>query len=223
MARSLDCVLIAGSVDLEQALKALAAQRPVFHSEADLQIALAWQFQTQDPLMRVRLETRPEAGVHLDIACTRPDLGQFTAIEVKYLTRLWSGDVSEEHYDLKNHGAQDIRGYDVVKDIYRVERFITGRPGCNGAAIVLSNDPYYWRPRSTPADTTNAAAFRLNEGVVLSGLRAWGPKTGAGTSKNREDALHLQGTYTLRWQDFATIGDGSTSTQIRVLIVPIEN
>ena len=214
---------IAGSVDLEQALTDLAAERPVFHSEADLQLALAWQFQTQDPRMRVRLETRPEAGVHLDIACSRPDLGRFTAIEVKYLTKEWSGKVNGELFDLKNHGAQDIRGYDVVKDIYRVERFIAGHSGSDGAAIVLSNDPSYWKTRTTRRDATNAEAFRLNEGVVLSGLRDWGPKTGAGTRKNREEALILLGSYNMRWRDFATVGTGSSVTQLRVLIVPVSS
>jgi hypothetical protein len=214
-------VRIAGSTDLQKVLLQLASIRPVFHSEADFQLALAWQLQEHDSHMRVRLETRPEAGAHLDIACSRDDLGLSTAIEVKYLTRRWSGEVNHEQFDLKNQGAQDIRGYDVVKDIYRLERFIDGHRGSDGVAIVLSNDPYYWKPHSEVKKATNAAAFRLGEGIVLNGRRAWGPKTGAGTTKNREDALDLMGSYTLHWQDFATVGIEPNATSLRVLIVPV--
>lgn len=59
-------------------------------------------------------------------------------VEVKYLTRGWAGTVGDERFGLRNHGAQDIRAYDVVNDINRVERFIAGRPGADGAVIVLT-------------------------------------------------------------------------------------
>jgi hypothetical protein len=112
-------VLLAGSVDLNGVLDDLAILRPVFHSEADFQLALAWQVQQRDPAMLVRLETRPAVGVHLDLAFARLDLGRTTAVELKYLTRAWSGSVGGERYELKNHGTQDIRAYDVVKDVVR--------------------------------------------------------------------------------------------------------
>jgi hypothetical protein len=98
-------LLIAGSVDLGATLAELARLRPVFHSEADFQLALAWQVQRRDARMLVRLETRPLPGVHLDLALARPDLGRYTAVELKYLTRAWSGEVAGERYELKNHGA----------------------------------------------------------------------------------------------------------------------
>jgi hypothetical protein len=213
-------VLLAGSVDLHAVLDDLAALRPVFHSEADFQLALAWQVQQRDPSMLVRLETRPADGVHLDLALARPDLGRTTAVELKYLTRLWIGDVGGEHYELKNHGAQDIRSYDVVKDIARVERFIAGQPGADGAVIVLANDASYWRPAKV-GDTSNAAAFRISEGIVLTGSRAWGPKTRPGTMKARESSLDLTGRYELRWSDYSTVpGDGPAAT-FRKLVVAV--
>src|SRR3954451_1530331 len=36
-------------------------------------------------------------------------------------------------------------------------------------------------------------AFRLHDGLVLDGARAWGPGTGPGTSKGRENAIELRG------------------------------
>jgi hypothetical protein len=213
-------VLLAGSVDLDAVLDDLARLRPVFHSEADFQLALAWHIQQRDPAILVRLETRPADGVHLDLALTRPDLGQTTAIELKYLTRLWSGDVGAEHYALKNHGAQDIRAYDVVKDIARVEKFIADQPGADGVVIVLANDSSYWRPAKAN-DTSNAASFRISEGVVLSGTRVWGPNTGAGTMKARESPLNLTGRYELRWSDYSILPGGDVGATLRKLVVPV--
>lgn len=151
-------MLLGESVDLAEVLRHLAVRRPVFHSEADFQLAFAWQVQQRDAAMLVRLETRPARGAHLDVTCARPDLGRSTAVEVKYLTRAWIGEVNGKRYELKDHGAQDIRAYDVVKDVVRVERFIAGQRGADGAVIVLANDASYWRPAKV-GDTSNAAAF----------------------------------------------------------------
>jgi hypothetical protein len=215
-------VLIAGSVHLDEVLDDLSALRPIFHSEADFQLALAWQIQQRDAAMLVRLETRPAAGVHLDLAFSRPDLGRSTAIELKYLTRAWSGVVDGERYELKDHGAQDIRAYDVVKDIVRVERFIAARDGADGAVIVLANDASYWRPTKAD-DTSNAAAFRVSEGVVLSGSRAWGPRTGAGTMKGRIDALDILGRYEMHWSDYARLPGGGPGAELRRLVADVRS
>lgn len=86
--------------------------------------------------MRVRLETRPALGVRLDLLATSADGAAQTGVELKYLTWLWHGDVAGERFDLKDQGTQDIRAYDVVKDIARVERFVAARPG--SAAVPLA-------------------------------------------------------------------------------------
>lgn len=213
-------MLIAGSVDLSGVLLQLAATRPVFHSEADFQLAFAWLVQQHDPQMRVRLETRPVPGVHLDLDFARPDLARATAIELKYLTRLWSGEVDGEWFELKNHGAQDIRAYDVVKDIVRVEKFVASRPGCDGAVITLTNDASYWTAGAALKET-NAAAFRVGEGAILSGVRDWGSRTGAGTRKGRELPLTLTGAHTLSWRDYSSLPGGSAGSQLRALVVEI--
>lgn len=208
---------LAGTLPLRQVLCALAQRRPVFHSEADFQLELAWQVRLAAPELSVRLETRPAPGVHLDMLLSG-ESGR-TALELKCLTRGWSGDRADERFELKNHGAQDVRGYDVVKDIARVEQFCALAPGTNGAAICLSNDAYYWR---SPAydRLTNAGSFRLHDGTVLSGLREWRPGTGAGTNRGREQPIALVGRYELHWVDFSTV-DGSAAGRFRVLVVPV--
>ncbi len=197
-------MLLAGSVPLDAVLARLAALRPVFHSEADFQQAFAWEVRMHDPTVRVRLETRPAPAMRLDLLLTGHDGQQRSAIELKYLTRRWTGELAGERFELKDQGAQDVRAYDVVKDIARVEEFVASMPGSNGAVVCVGNDPSYWNA-PTHGRATNAAAFRIHEGTVLRGTRAWGPLTGAGTSRGREESLALSGTYRLAWSDYSTL------------------
>jgi hypothetical protein len=60
--------------------------------------------------------------VALRVLFARPDLGRSSAIELKFLTRQWTGEVDRERYELKGHGAQDNCSYNVVKDICRSRR-----------------------------------------------------------------------------------------------------
>lgn len=192
--------LLAG---LDTYMRNLARVRPVFHSEADFQLAFAWHLQTLNPDTSVRLETRPRQGVHLDLLLTSTE--RTTAVELKYLTAAWTGEVGGEQFGLLAQGAQDIRAYDCVKDIERVERFVAGSPGASGLVLVLANDAAYWRP-VTHGRLTNADAFRLREGSTIEGSRAWGPNTGPGTMRGRERPLKLAGKYTCRWNDYSLIG-----------------
>lgn len=211
-------MLLAGRVPLDDLLGQLASLRPVFHSEADFQQAFAWECRVLDPSLRVRLETRPEPGVRLDLLLASDEGSAWSAVELKYLVRLWHGEVGGERFELKNQGAQDIRAYDVVKDIVRVERFVASRPNGDGAVVCLSNDPSYWRAPEHGRQT-NAHAFRLHQGTVLEGSRAWGPQTGAGSSKGREDALVLHGRHEMRWRPYSSLpGPGG---EFRTLVVPI--
>jgi len=107
---------------------------------------------------------------------------------------------------VRYQGAHDIRAYDAVKDIQRVEQFVTGRTSWSGAVVVLTNEPSYWQ-RPGHGRPTNADAFRIYDGNLLTGVRAWGPNTGAGTSKGREPDLDLKGEYVCRWSDYSHLDD----------------
>jgi hypothetical protein len=204
--------------ELDSWLVLLRRSRPVFHSEADFQHALAWVARECDPSLRVRLETRPQPGMRLDLLISRPADGGHLALELKYLTAAWDGSVGDERFALLSQGAQDIRAYDVVKDIQRVERLTGTRPGWSGAVVVLANDAAYWS-RPGHGRATNAEAFRIYDKQLLTGLRSWGPATGAGTMRNREAVIELQGGYTCRWQDYSDL-PGRTG-KFRMLIIPI--
>lgn len=200
-------------------LASLAKRRSVFHSEADLQFAFAWEAKSLSSVLEVRLETHPEPSVRLDLELIDPGSGRGIAVELKYMTRLWVGAHAGESFALKNHGASDLRAYDIVKDIARVERFVCGRPGWLGFVIAMTNQSAYWRS-PTHGRATNADSFRLFEGNVLTGERGWGPNTG-GTSRGRETPLTLRGSYRLHWIDFSRL-DSSPAGTFRALVVPIE-
>ncbi|MGD7707399.1 hypothetical protein [Microlunatus sp. Y2014] len=207
-------------IDAAELLRDLATRRPVFHSEADFQFAFAWEAKSTHAGLEVRLETHPEPAVRLDLELRESGSGRGVAVEVKYMTRHWSGTVGGEGFSLKDHDATDLGGYDVIKDVQRVERFAAARPGWSGMVIALTNDPRYWRP-PTHGRSTNADAFRLGEGEILQGERTWGPKTGGGTSRGREAALTLSGSYKLAWADYARLDQGPGGT-FRYLLIQVE-
>lgn len=173
-------------VDPHLVIASLARRRPVFHSEADFQFAFAWEAKMLVPGIEVRLETHPEPGVRLDLELIDPAARRGLAVELKYMTRLWAGESGGESFALKNHGASDLRAYDVVKDIERVERFVLRRPGWTGLVIALTNESAYWRS-PTHGRATNADAFRLFEGNLLAGERRWG-------AEHRRDCQGTRGT-----------------------------
>ena len=193
------------SDDMRQVMASIARRRPIFHSEADFQQALAWELQIGYPAAGIRLEVELHAGRSLDVLLRLPD--QLVAIELKYLVKRQEVTVDGEEFRLKNQSAHDIRRYDTVKDITRIEELVEAGAVDTGFVIVASNDSAYWsqsRERSTPV---NDAAFRLDDGRELAGELAWCATTGAGTMESREKPLVLTGAYSLAWDDFARVGD----------------
>lgn len=194
---------IAGTpIDLSGLMAQLAGDRPVFHSEADFQHAFAWAICAADPRLRARLEIQLTTHQHLDLLLTDANTDQKTAIEFKYPRAAWTGEHRGEAFNLRAHGATDLVGYDTLKDIQRLESLVDAGTVHNGLLLMLSNEPAYWNGPAS-ALPTNADAFRIHDGITISGIRDWGPKTGDGTKRGREPAIELQGSYDIIWQDYA--------------------
>ena len=195
-------------LDAIGAVERLAATRPIFHSEADFQHALAWQIQLEHPTARIRLETRPTRGVHLDLLV---DLeGRRVAVELKYLVARFEGVVAGELFDLPNHGAHDISRHDVVKDVVRVERFVAAEVADEGWVVALTNDPGYWRP-GTKRDPVDEM-FRLHEGAQLRGTLRWSALAGTGTTRGRDEPLILEDVYSCGWRDYSEVTSSAGRT-----------
>ena len=204
-------------LDIHALMEGLAKKRPIFHSEADFQFALAWHIKELDPSSHIRLEIKPfpekSKRMHLDIWV--PSEG--TAIELKFLTRRIGFKHGDEAYLLSNQ--QSTQGcYDFVKDIGRIERIVTGRiDAVRGFAVHLTNDSRYWCPTSPTWETNNDAQFRIHEGIVLTGTRSW--RSGS-SWKNREDSIELRGEYTMHWYDYSNLG-AQKNSHFRYLAVEV--
>jgi hypothetical protein len=189
--------------ELESLMRGVAGARPIFHSEADFQHAFAWQLHTTHPEARVRLETRPARGVRVDVLATIN--GIRTAFELKYLVRGIKVTFDGELFELPNQGAQDLRRYDFVKDVARLEVMLRDGAAHEGYAIALTNDPSYWQGGDYSRFID--AAFRIDEGRKIEGVLRWAAHAGAGTTRGRDDAIALTGSYDAGWRDFSKVPD----------------
>ncbi len=193
-------------MNIQTALEELALERPLFHSEADFQHALAWVLHRLWPKYVMRLERRvPKAkggpGFAFDVWASSNS--HTLAMELKYKTRTLEHNLEGESYYLQNHGAQDIGRYDFLKDLSRLESVISPRQNISGCAVFLTNDPLYWRPPRS--DRTVDRAFRVHQGRRLTGKLAWSKGVSEGTKRGREEPILLRGYYECNWQGFSEV------------------
>ncbi|MCY3545073.1 MAG: hypothetical protein OXH22_13700 [Chloroflexi bacterium] len=206
------------TLDIHNIVQGLAVSRPIFHSEADFQFALAWHIKKMMPECEVRLEFKPfsEESMFLDIWL--PTIG--TVIELKYIRSRIDLEYAGECFSLKE-GASDIERYDFLKDVSRIERVVANREGANqGYSILLTNSPSCWEQPSTNKKPTIFEAFRIHEGrCIKSGeVLAWRANSKPGNE--RENPIVLTAPYHMRWQDYSVLGSQRNS-QFRYLAVSV--
>jgi hypothetical protein len=153
--------MLVSSHKIQTVLSRLAKKRPVFHSEADFQHALAWELQLESPDAQIRLEKQVAthgSRVYLDLLFQSGDVE--IAIEIKYKTRHGKFLYSGEEFALRNQSAQDIGRHDFIKDIQRLERYLQSHNNAVGFAVFLTNDQSYWNePKKSDAVDTE---FRIS-------------------------------------------------------------
>lgn len=193
-------------------MRDLAVERPVFHSEADFQHALAWRIREKGLDSNVRLEYKPPINIgkkemQLDIWLAK--LG--VAIELKYKTGKPKEEIRHngELFTLRNHSACDIGRYDFLKDIQRLESLSQFPDAKVGVAILLTNDHLYWNG-PTRKDTVDADfSLRGDPGLLIQGEMAWSERASAGTKRGRVDSIRLMGAYKAQWRAYSRITDES--------------
>jgi hypothetical protein len=156
---------------INEIMQDLAKERPIFHSEADFQFALAWKIKEHCQNAEVRLE-HPIEGLELpgeknkrrqalDLLIRINDAA--VAIELKYITKknvIYRGADGEE-YNLKGQGDPSWNRYNYIKDVWRLKQFfLKDKDHNSGYAILLSNDEKY----KEPVDGENAS-----KGLELTG------------------------------------------------------
>jgi len=151
-------------LNLSPVLESLAKRRPIFHSEADFQFALAWEIQGFYPDAELRLEypitTKTKERIDILVrysGCNFP-------IELKYATKGLGVSLNHEVYNLKSHDAGEITSYDFLKDICRLEQFANTLDDYKaGFAIWITNDPYHWKVPLR--ENTASLEFRTYDGA----------------------------------------------------------
>jgi hypothetical protein len=207
------------NMEIQTSLRELQRERPVFHSEADFQHALAWTFHIPHPSASVRLETNSgstDRTEHIDILIR--DNGTLCAVELKYKTARLDAVHNGERFHLQNHGAQPLGRYDFIKDIVRLESFVTRHSNAMAYAMFLTKEATYWS--ETRASLTTDVMFRLHQGRTLDGVLSWGTTTGTGTMKGRESPLSLIGSHSILWLDYSQL-DGRGAGRFRYVLLKI--
>jgi hypothetical protein len=191
--------LIAGEIPLAEVMARLQQDRPIFHSERDLQHSFARTLWELAPKIQSRLEVRQNAAdaagaEYLDLLCIGPSAR--TAIEFKYRTAAWTGRAGRppEQYALRSHSATDLARLGFVTDITRLERF-GNRPDQNGLALLITNEAGLWTPPKQA--NTRDRDFRLHQGRTLPHQLLWG---GGDYPRNTRT---LRGAYSLNWQPYS--------------------
>lgn len=209
--------LLAGRASLDDVMTELCRDRPVFHSEADLQHSFAKVLWELAPDVRSRLEV-PQRGSdrteYLDLQCLGPE--SRTAIEFKYFTRGWTGEAGSpvEDFILKAHGATDLARLHFVRDIARLERFCR-RPDQNGLALMLTNEASLWAPPGPGRRRTRDHDFRIHHGRELAGTLLWAE------GAYEANTCSLRGEYPLKWEPYSD--QGGPGGEFRYLAVFVDS
>lgn len=187
-------------MDLLPAIASLRHKRPVFHSEADFQFALAWEIKRKNDDAEIRLEVPSGTTVKGRVDIVVRHEGATFPIELKYLKKKQSFLVSGEHFNLVDD-VHDIDMHDCIKDIARLETFQTQMDGFSaGYAVWLTNDPAYWNPKY---DATYYSEFHAPQAAVKTGTMSY--KAGSKLSNHPRYGcpITLKGSYTVNWDDYS--------------------
>jgi len=170
-------------MNFNQIINNLQVTRPVFHSEDDLKLAMAWVIKELYPSYHVRLEkpipismkTKDSdeivARAPIDIVVIDTESMVIYPIEIKYRTKIATIESYGENYSLANHGANDVGRYSFRKDIYRIENVDFKQMGFVGFAkkgfvFMLTNDRKYYQ-NDVRAKNSLDVNFSFHHGATL--------------------------------------------------------
>ena len=208
------------TLDIHGLMQELSNSRPIFHSEADFQHALAWHIHNMMPNSQVRLEypnRHDDSTRYLDVWLPQEKI----AIELKYPTRELELNRDSEHFRLVSHYDQRYRRYGFIKDIQRLEQVVKERDASGGFAVLLTNDAYYWKSPIKSWRTKSDGDFRLHEGRKVTGRLAWSESARERTEGNRRESIGIAGSYVLRWRKYSNFV-GEENGRFQYLAVAVQ-
>jgi len=157
------------SIDfINNIMERLSSNRPIFHSESDLQHELALilaneskkKIRLEKPFLNIPLNNSKSIKIELDLFLPNEKVG----IELKYKTIKRNIKFSDEEFFLKNHAAQNLGRFDFFNDLRRLQMLRKQGIIDSGFVIFLTNDPLYWTRIQRNNFSSN---FSMEEGRVI--------------------------------------------------------
>lgn len=188
--------------DIENILVELSKERPIFHSEADFQHALAWKIHEMYKGCKIRLEIRPDkfTNRYVDIKYKREET---IFIELKYRTKGFQVQIDDESFSLKNQGANDQVRYSFWKDVSRIEDFTRIEGESFGFAVIVTNDSKYWEHQNR---NTNDENFKIFQNREVSETLRWQKITKSISNTSFEPPIKINNKYECSWKNYSKIG-----------------
>ncbi|MDP8204596.1 MAG: hypothetical protein P9L95_08715 [Candidatus Tenebribacter mawsonii] len=190
---------------INKAIINLANERPIYHSEADLQFALGYEIAKLYPKGKIRFE-KPIDGQYIDITYSENNLS-IIGLEIKYKTSKLDYTFCNELFKLKEHAAIDLGRFDVISDISRLESFVAKNNISKGYMLFITNCSGYWTNEQYRGfQKAQDFEFRLINNSTLSGKLNWQQGAKETTyGKKRIDGISLRNFYTINWEDFSIV------------------
>lgn len=201
-------------IDMEKILKELSKDRPIFVSEEDMQLELAWKIKNMYPNAQIRLEYSPNLKKYKLDTYTRIDIlviinDKWIPIELKYKKKEFKTIVNNEYFYLRNDGAQDQGRYNYLKDIERIEKISECVPEfLEGYTLLITNDLSYKNaPTKVDGFARNFYLVGDKQGIIDWATNKEGKEASPGTKKGYENPIHLKAKYTMNWEKYTDIDD----------------
>jgi len=181
-----------------------------FVSEADFQHSFAMELEkvfNGDAVVLLEFPIEQQNRIiYVDIMVVYKN--ELYPIELKYKTKTIESDSLYMNTNipvkriLRKQGAQDLAGYELWKDINRIETLIKDGFATSGVCIFITNDMYYLRGKCDV--DAQAFAFRLGTGSHYHGAYHWNidTKTQIPSYINKKKGFYIYNDYLFDWQDF---------------------
>ena len=206
---------------MEDILKKLSEERPIFDSEDDFKFSLCWKIKETYKGAEIGLEVpiiidKSPDPIYLDILVIYED--KWIPIELKYKTKpikYNSPDFILDTFDLTHQQAYNKSCYNYLKDIERIEdikkKYDTFK---EGYAIFLINDLHYTRG---PGKTAHYYEFSLKDSITKEGTLKY--------QKEPADyePIKLSDSYPIEWKKYSKLDIDAKNNKFVYNIAKIQN
>jgi hypothetical protein len=207
-------------------IQSMAGDRPVFHSEADFQHALAIALMQQG--YKVRLEiplayqlAGKDTTCELDLLVKDSEDDTVTVIELKYFKKPFQVTIGNELFDLAGSWGTNLSRFDCWADFRRVGALLNSPDGKRwkinrGFAVSLTNAPEAWTV-DTANENTLAKYFSMHQGRVVAANTSldWHDNPGANSVSPKRlkpyAPIIVPADARCDWYDYSNISAGQPS------------